>query len=244
MSGSDRRTVLGAAAAAMAWPLLSAVPARAAPLGHNFAPPASRMLYSRKLTRELPGGAAFVVERRFAIRFDPQAHGFVVSGEQVGVEVAAPPSLERFAQIEKERLEASLFPLALDGQGQISGARPGRDRELLETAISEARARLSQASLSPGDRAETEAYIRAVHQTASGLISELPSDLFSPVEPDRSPSREVSLPGGGSGRILSRFQASTDPATGLMREALREVVSDLAGDRRRIVESWKLAPLA
>jgi hypothetical protein len=39
------------------------------------------------------------------------------------------------------------------------------------------------------------------------------------------------------------FSAARDPATGLMREARREVVTELDGDRRTTLESWQLTPL-
>ena len=38
------------------------------------------------------------------------------------------------------------------------------------------------------------------------------------------------------------FDAVRDPATGLMREASREVVTEAAGGRRRTLESWRLTP--
>lgn len=244
MSTSDRRTLLAAAATAMAWPFLAALPARAAAAGPNFAPPASPMLYTRSLVRELPGEASFVVERRFSIRFVPTGNGFQVSGEQVGVDVTAPAALARFVKIEKERREVGLFPIELDVQGRIFGSNKQRDEDMLDIVVQEVSAQLAQFDFSDGERTELAAYVRAVHQTASGLVTELPADLFAPADNNRSLSRELALPGGGSGLIQSRFHASTDPDTGLMREALREVVSDLGGDRRRITESWKLAPLA
>lgn len=245
MRGPDRRTLLGAAATAIAMPLIAALPARlAAEAGRLFIPPSSPMLYRRRLIRELPGGASFDVERRFSIRIDPVGRGFQITGEQAGVEVSAPASLERFAQIERERREASLFPINLDGQGLIFGSSAGRDEKLLDTVVEEARNRLAQMEVSVGDRAEIETYLRAIHQTASGLVTELPADIFAPTQNARSVRRELALPGGGSGQIQSHFQASTDPETGLMREASREVVSELAGDSRRILESWHLTPIA
>jgi hypothetical protein len=38
------------------------------------------------------------------------------------------------------------------------------------------------------------------------------------------------------------FSAVTDPATGLMREARREIVTSIAEDRRLTREDWSLAP--
>jgi hypothetical protein len=36
------------------------------------------------------------------------------------------------------------------------------------------------------------------------------------------------------------FTATRDPVTGLMREAQREVLTEVAGDLRRTIESWTL----
>jgi hypothetical protein len=43
--------------------------------------------------------------------------------------------------------------------------------------------------------------------------------------------------------VTVRFTATIDPATGLRQHAAREVLTDLAGDRRRTSETWSLAPL-
>jgi hypothetical protein len=40
------------------------------------------------------------------------------------------------------------------------------------------------------------------------------------------------------------FTAERDPATGLMREARREIVTQVSGDLRRTVESWTLTSLS
>ena len=244
MSGSDRRSVLRFAAAALLFPALSATPLRAAAQGHRFAPPANPMLYTRRLERGLRGGASFTVSRGFEIRFLREAGGYRVDGRQVEVEVEAPEALAAFARIEREREELGLFPLLLDETGTIADGAGTPLATQLDAAVSEALAQLEAQAHAPAERAELVRFVNAFHQSAGRLMTELPRDLFAPVETPRSESREVALPGGDTGAVTVTFSAARDPATGLMRQALREVVTDLHGDRRRTLEFWQLAPLA
>ena len=195
MSATDRRTVLRFAGAAVLLPALSAAPLGAKAQTVRFAPPAEPMLYTRRLERQLPGGAAFTVSRSFEVRFLRNGEGYRVEGRQVDVEVEAPEVLAAFARIEREREELRTF-------------------------------------------------VNALHQSAGRLVTELPRDLFAPAETPRSHRREVALPGGDSGEVTVTFSAVRDPATGLMRRALREVVTRLDGERRTTLESWQLTPLS
>ena len=42
---------------------------------------------------------------------------------------------------------------------------------------------------------------------------------------------------------IRAFAGVRDPATGVMREARREIVTEVADDVRHTVESWSLTPL-
>ena len=237
MSGADRRTALGFAAAAILLPFAAlAAPAR-------FAPPPAPMLYTRRLERVLPDGASFVVVRSFAVRFVPDGAGFRVDGSQVSVDVVAPASLERFAQMERERVETALFPIALDVAGRIVGHAEGQGSAQLDAAVREALARLDRATFEAGGRAEAVRFVEALHQSAGKVLTEPPADLFAPEGVPREERREVALPGGGAGAVRVHFSAEVDAGTGLMREAMREVVTELGTDRRRTLETWRLAPL-
>jgi hypothetical protein len=218
-----------------------AAPAHAQAAG--FKPSAEPMLYTRTLRREMAGGASLTVKRSFAIRFVPVEGGFRVEGEQVGVDVEAPAALASFAQLERERRETRLFPLTLDSGGRISSTAGLGQAAQLDAAVREASAMLDRRNLPPDERQPVEDFIRALHQSAAGLLTELPADLFAPREAVRTDTREVALPGGGAGTVTVRFNADIDAATGLVRKAEREVVSDLGGDRRRTLESWTLAPI-
>ena len=240
MIRADRRTLLRLAASAATLPLLPIVPAAAQPAS-LFAPPAGPMLYTRRLERGLAGGASLTVSRSFAVRFVPEPRGYRVDGEQVDVAVDAPEQLSTLARLERERVETAVFPLALDAAGAIRGVPPFAASAQLDAAVREVSARLDASPRTPAERAELRAFVEAVHRSAGQLVTALPHDLFAPVDCPREDRRAIALPGGGTGQVRTRFDATRDPATGLMREARREVVTELAGDLRRTVESWTLA---
>ena len=243
MIRADRRAMLRLAGLAVAIPLVPAFPAAASPEG-RLAPPAGSMLYTRRLERELADRARLVVGRSFAVRFVPQAGGFRIDGWQVGVEVAGPAALEPLVRLERERVETGVFPLELDAAGVIRGRPHAAASAQLDQAVREVAARIDRWDHPPAQREELRAFVEAVHRSAGDLVTELPHDLFAPVDCPREESRAVALPGGGAGRVRVTFTAERDPATGLMREARREIVTEVSGDLRQTVESWTLTPLA
>jgi hypothetical protein len=241
VSSLDRRSLLRGGAAAVA---LTALPASGAAPAAVFDPPSTPMLYARRLERGLPGGARLAVSRRFAVRFARHDEGFRVDGDQLGVEVEAPETLAEFARIERERREAGLFPLSLDATGTIRGVAPGIDNARLDDAVRAAVARIEAGDHPQAERERLRGFVEAVHRSAGAILTELPRDLFAPVDCPRTERRAVALPGGDPGEVRLSFDAVRDSATGVMREARREVVTEIAGDLRRSVESWTLAPLA
>jgi hypothetical protein len=241
LNRADRRTVLGFAAGAVLVPIVSAVPARAAA---RFAPPATPMLYTRRLERVLGDGASFIVVRSFAVRFVTQdSGGFRIEGRQVSADVAAPEALEKFAQMERERVETAVFPVTLDAAGRIVGHAEGQGSAQLDAAVREALDRIDRAAFEAGERAAAVRFVEALHQSAGRVLTEPPADLFAPEGVPREEAHEVALPGGGKGAVRVRFAAELDAKTGLMRQATREVVTELGADRRRTLETWRLAPL-
>jgi hypothetical protein len=241
----DRRAVLRLAAGAMLLPLASAAGAHPSSPGTAFAPPDGPMLYTRRLERVFPDGARFTVARSFEVRFEHWGDGFRVEGRQVGVEVEAPEALAAFAKLEREREreERGLFPLLLEADGSISEGAGAPLATRLDDAVRESLALIEARAHEAAEHAELVRFVQAFHQSAGRLVTELPPDLFAPPPDPRVESRAVALPGGDSGEVTVTFAAARDPATGLMREALREVVTALEGDRRRTLETWQLAPL-
>lgn len=239
---ADRRQLLRFAAAAALMPAFMSRSAGAAPTA-RFAPPPGPMRYTRELRRELGVNAALTVSRSFAVRFVPLAGGYRVEGEQVEVRVDAPEELAQFAALERQRREIGLFPLLLDGAGLIHGAEVPVDTAQLDIAVRQAIARFAHAGASPDELAEHQRFVSALHQGAAAILTALPKDLFAPGDPDRTTRQNVALPDGAAGEVTVRFTAQADPGTGLMERAMREVLTELSGERRRTVEDWNLAPL-
>ncbi|GAA0265999.1 hypothetical protein GCM10009127_01740 [Alteraurantiacibacter aestuarii] len=195
------------------------------------------MVYTRKLQRQMVGGAMLEVTRNFNVHFEPFGAGYRLEGTQLSASVAAPSRIAEFARLEEQRVETGVFPLLLDRMGQIvDGAGPHESHE-----IEEALAGLNREYERNGpDGQELDLLVEALHQAGARMTSQLPRDIFAPVETTREQQQEIALPWGESGAVTTRFVAVCDPQTGLMHEASREVVTDLAGDQRRTVESWRL----
>ncbi len=203
-----------------------------------FAPPSDPMIYRRTLERQLSDGEVFRVERAFLVHFGPQGSGYRVEGNQISAAVQAPESLSTFADLEERRVETGVFPLVLDHRGHIVDGEGDYSSPELEMALEEVRRRLGLNEDGPVD--ELQQLVTALHQAGAQMIAELPLDLFAPDQPVRHMQRQITLPWGDSGEVSTHFEAQRDPQTGLMREASREVVTLLAGDRRRSVEHWTL----
>ncbi|WP_126665484.1 hypothetical protein [Croceibacterium ferulae] len=220
---------------------LAPPPADGPPL--RFDPPATPMLYTRRLQRELKDGKLFVVTRSFAIRFERAEGGFRVTGEQVAVEVDAPPQLDRFVQMERERVEDGLFPLQLTEAGQIVGLKKVAPAEQLDDAIAQVLATIAEVVKPAADAEQLGRFARAIHENALLLLTTLPPDLFAPERAQHQESRTLNLPDGSEGVVTASYRMARAPTTGLLTEAQREVITVVGGHHKRTVESWTLQPL-
>ena len=233
---SDRRTALRLALGAALLPLAAARPvlASSASSVEPIAPPTGPMIYRRTLERQLPGGAALVVSRDFAVQFEPWEHGFRISGQQVAARVDAPENIANLAALEQQRIEDGIFPLLLDRTGLILHGADMAPAEELTQALAEVRRQLG----TEGEEAST--LVEALHMTGARLSAHLPQDLFSPDPIERDAREEITLPWGDSGVVVTRFAATRDPATRLMRVARRDVITQIGSDERRSGEWWEL----
>jgi len=220
---------------------LAPPPADGPPL--RFDPPATPMLYTRRLQRELKDGKLFVVTRSFAIRFERADDGYRVMGEQVGVEVDAPPQLARFVQMERERVEQGLFPLQLTTAGLIVGLKDVEQAPQLDDAIAQVLTTIAEVVKPPEDAAQLARFAQAIHENALLLLTTLPPDLFAPERAHHQESRTLNLPDGSEGVVTASYTMARAPETGLLTEAQREIITEVAGHHKRTVESWTLQPL-
>ena len=221
---------------ALGWSIAS----RAAVGAARIAPPAEPMLFVRRLTRELPGGYAIVVERGFRIRFAAQADGFRIEGEQVSSSVDAPPNLAAYADIERQRVETGVFPIELDAQGLIRSTPAAAAPAALARGVELALEQVRTMQLPKGGEDQARTFLLGLEQAAGRISSAPPPDLFIPPANPEQATREVTLPGGLAGSISSRFSGTLSPLTGLLQQAERIVVTETAGSTRRTLEHWTL----
>ena len=244
MSNTERRKVLQMLAAAAVIPAFASRRVAAAESMSLIAPPAGMMQFQRSVVRGLAGGENISVTRGFAIQFVRVADGFIVDGQQISVDVSAPISLSAFAELERARVETGMFPITLDPFGQIvSDEVPASRGSEILTAFDEALQRIASQPLPPGEHVELRQFIAALHQAGAMLTVTMPFDLFAPAESERTENRTVSLPTGDIGVVTSRFGSERDAQTGLMRHALREVMTEVEGDRRETTEQWQLTQI-
>ncbi len=238
----DRRAAIRLAlAAALAPALISGQTRAQASIGGLIAPPEGPMHYRRIVSRDMVDGRNFRVTRSFAVEFRHFNDGFMIYGQQVEVVVDAPAPLAQFAELERTRDESGLFPLALDPLGRILSPDSDLGYQLnVGQAVERAFATLSRQQLAQDERVSLESFVAALHAAGGELIAQLPVDLFAPWGGPRRQEQEISLPDGSHGRVMTRFEAQRDEGTGLMREALREIVTEVDNSRRTTSESWSL----
>lgn len=241
-SAIDRRTVVRGAIAAAIAPLIATRHAHAQDAsGGLIAPPDHPMTFQRAITRTLVDGRSFRVARSFAVEFRRFSDGFMVHGEQVDVAVEAPPALAQFAELERTRNESGMFPIALDPFGRILS--PGHelgDGGVVDRAVRQALAALAGQPLAQGERATLQNLVTALHTAGQDVTAYLPFDLFAPPISSRQQEQGINLPDGAHGRVLTLFEGRRDDGTGLMREAMREIVTEVDDSRRIIREQWSL----
>ena len=242
MNRTDRRELLRWGMGLAVLPILAgrrvqAMDLLAADAAQPIAPPTRSMIYRRSVLRDLPGGARLTVTRDFQVHFSPLATGgYQLDGQQTRAQVQAPAGLTALARLEEQRVEGGIFPLTLDRLGRIVDGEATRPDSNLAAALLAMRERLAQ------DGPEAQEMLAALPADGHLLSAEMPHDLFAPPLDQVEQQQTVPLPWGDAGNVRVRFTATRDPATRLMRQARREVVTTLAGDERRSAEQWELYP--
>lgn len=205
------------------------------------APPSTPMRYTRTIVRQMPGNLSLAVSREFAVTFRRFESGFMLEGQQTGVQVDAPGNVAELARLEQARDESHLFPIALDPFGHILSSRIARPSgQELHQAIDHALDDLATQPLDQDERQQFSRFVATLQQAGQQVIAHLPTDLFAPEDRQRRDERDIALPGGIIGKVETVFESHRDPATGLMQEARRNVVTSVAESRRSTLESWSL----
>ena len=221
--------------------LCSGIPlAGAAGGAPRFTAPSGPMKLTRVLERELGDGNSVVVTRSWRIRFLEVPAGYRVEGEQIAVEVDAPPRLAGLAEVERRNPQAGLFPIALDRAGMIVGGEPAYIPPIpgLTAAAEE------YLEGAPADtRAEAMRYTMALQMAGARMTSRWPQDVFFPASGPRSDERAVGLPSGAEGTIAVSFNGRLDPSGARLAWAERRIVTHLGDSTRTSLEMWRMEPL-
>ncbi len=205
----------------------------------GFRAPGEPMRLTRVLERELGDGAKVTVTRTWRVRFVAHAAGYTVEGEQIAVEVDAPPPLAALADVERKNPHAGPFPVALDKAGLIVG-----EEQAGATSIPglEAAAKTYLEGATPERQADAMQYVRAVQQAGAAMTSRWPEDLFYPVAARRD-QRTLPLPDGGSGTIDVSFAGTLAPGGRHLATAERRIETTVKDSVRASRETWRLEPL-
>lgn len=215
-------------------------PLRAVAKGERFVPPAGPMRMSRTLLRDLSDGAEIVVRREWEVRFGRALDGYTVTGDQLSVEVQAPPTLQFLARIEKDREEAGLFPLSVTLNGMIADSSEPSEQPSFDLAIERTVERINKSDLSADKVRMSRQALSELQKTAAEFTTRVPRDLFRPQQLHWREDRKVNLPRGQTGPISVVFDARRNAATELMERTERQVISPLAGSSRTSSEIWEL----
>lgn len=204
--------------------------------------PRGPMRLRRTLSRELVDGNMLVVARSWEVEFSSARHGWLVDGNQIGVEVDADPGLEALAELERSRATTESFPLELDHLGKIRFGTP-KQRHVGIDQLAQA---ADSAVISMGGTEITKGRLRLfltqMQQASLSLMTSFPQDLFFPSSGELSESKTMDLPGGLKGQMELTYRAQADPASGLLSSSKRSVITRIEGEELFSSEAWQLTP--
>lgn len=200
------------------------------------------MRLTRRLSRSLHDGKAIIVTRSWIIEFEALSQGAAISGEQVAVNVDAPPALARLSEIEASRT-SGLFPILLSPEGMLMAAGENTSQETIDQAIKAAQEYFKERGFSEADTAKQGLIMAQLQRVSGSLLDELPSDLFYPSTKPYREIRAIDLPDGGLGEFEVRWTATHQTDTALLATARREVITRVGESERSASEDWTLSPL-
>lgn len=209
----------------------------------RFAPPASELVLTRTVIRELSDGKQIVVTRHFRIRFTADGDGYRIDGIQTGVEVEAPANLASMAELERQRVETGAFPLHLSRNGILVDQHGQVIDPAFSTAIENRGAALLNSPETPAEeRAANAKALRGM--TNQGSHTPWPADLFSAVPGERRLERVVHLSDGREGKVEVVLKVDGLLSCGMPKSFERIVITELPGSRMVSREIFTLSELA
>ncbi len=224
------------------WPgaAAEAAPTHAAPV--RFSPPATPMVLSRTVIRELSGGQQLVVTRRFRVQFVPSVSGYTLTGAPLDVRIEVPPMLAKLAELERQRTDPGPFPLTVDARGMIQTADSTSAIPAIRDSIRQAgTAMIGTAPILPDQRRDAA---QLLGQLASNQrISPWPADLFVAANGERRQHRSIALADGSQGEVEVILKVDQLLPCGMPASFERIITTQLAGTQRISRERWTMAML-
>lgn len=231
------RALMLAGIASLAPCVAIAAPAQAVGVG-QFLPPQDPVMISRTVVRSLVDGKEVRATRRYLVRFRNQPDGWLLEGQLHDVVVEAPPSLEMFAGVERDRIEPELFPIKLDRAGRmVVHPGPPLDDASRTRAVALGEMMIAGALVSANTRNQANAMLTQVMMAGSGGTA-WPTDLFNPASPETLETRDIALPDGNRGSIKVRIRSDGAVGGTIPARVERTVQTELSGTRRTSQEIW------
>ncbi len=213
---------------------------------HQLIPPPGQWKLRRSIARELADGAFITIVREWRVAFQPDplsAGGLQLQGEEIAVEVDAPPALAPFAELERGRTVSGLFPIRLSPSGLIltTGALSACDQVAKAVALAESA--FAQRGASQVRREQLRQYMVQIQSQAQPLLETLPPDLLHPAGGTIETVQPVNLPGGETGEFRLEYWARSQADCGWLDEAQRLITTTIGGSTRVSRETWALLPI-
>ena len=207
-----------------------------------FPAPASPMILSRQIRRDLRDGKEIVVTRRYRVTFGRTADGFVVNGDLLGTDVDVPERLADLAAIERQRPDTTTFPMNLDITGLIIARHNDPQSILPQSAHTLAGRLIAGAGLMALEQGQADEFVARLFSMQGPIVSQWPKALFRPGGGPQVARDTLPLPGGRAGKVtISLTPQSTQPCA-LMQRMERVIETQADGVNRRTREIWTLAP--
>lgn len=224
--------------AAAILPIAAVCAAEALQPSGAFMPPAEPQILTRTLRHVMHDGQAVVTRRSYRLRFVAEGSGFRVEGELIDTAVEAPEWLSGIAELERRRPDPGMFPIRLDAAGAIVAAPTIATTPQQRRGIDLAAAQINRLSnLDDDDRTQAQSFVagfREQHRTS------WPLDLFRPAPGSRQDRRTVPLADGLRGQVTTEILANANSETGTLVSFERRVTTELADNRRLVIEKWTL----
>lgn len=204
-----------------------------------YQPPKQARVLTRTLTRDLADGKQIVTTRSYLVRVVPLGQGYRVEGNQISVDVSAPPVLAPLVAMERARVDHETLPILLDHDGYII---PGPEQEAPTSAETgkAVDAFQAQSRMTPSQRATANTVAHAMIAPGGHVITQWPGDVFNPMPGRREDVLHPSLPDGTQGEVVVAITGECGKDIPL--HLTRDVVTRIGGTSRHVQEDWTLGP--